>query len=147
MLTDTSRNIRTHEPLHSITPETSLSIEGVGSFPNGENFIHLKNGRWVADNTGPLYSEPYPLGDPETGAGSGKYFLVDCNPDKAWNDASAYGLYLIDSFGNQVEVYSDPKISSWQPRHRQSHSGSGEKEQIQARKLRCAYRSGMRARP
>ena len=115
MLMDTSRNIRTHEPLRSITPETSLSIEGVGSFPHGENFIHLKKGHWVADNTGPLYSEPYPLGDPETGAGTGKYFLVDCNPDKAWNDASAYGLYLIDSFGNQVEIHSDPKISCWQP--------------------------------
>ena len=115
MLIDTSRNIRTHEPLRSITPQTSLSIEGVGGFPNGEKFIHLKNGRWVADNAGPLYSEPYPLGDPETGAGIGNYFLVDCNPDKAWNDASAYGLYLIDGFGNQVKIHDDPKISCWQP--------------------------------
>ncbi len=115
MLVDTQRDIRTHEPLQSLTPDTSLSIEGVGSFPNGEKFTHLKNGQWVADNVGPLYSEPYPLADPVSGAGAGKYFLVDCNPDKAWNDATAYGLYLIDAFGNRVKIHDDPAISCWQP--------------------------------
>ncbi len=115
MLVDTQRNIRTHEPLRSVTPDTSLNIEGPEGFPNGEQYIHRKNGQWVADNTGPLYSEPYPLADPETGAGTGKYFLVDCNPDKPWNDPTAYGLYLIDLFGNRVQIYADPAISSWQP--------------------------------
>lgn len=115
LLLDTNRDIRTHEPIQSLTPDTSLSIEGVGGFPNGEKFIHLKNGRWVADNKGPLYSEPYPLADPETGAGAGKYFLVDCNPDRSWNDPTAYGLYLIDAFGNRALIHDDPKISCWQP--------------------------------
>ena len=115
MLVDARRDVNTHEPLRSVTPKTSLSIEGVGGFPRGEKFIHLKNGRWVADNAGPLYSEPYPLADPKTGAGAGKYFLVDCNPDQPWNHASAYGLYLIDTFGNQVKIYDDPQISCWQP--------------------------------
>ncbi len=115
MLIDTQKDIRTHKPLQSLTPDTSLSIDGVGSFPNGEKFTHLKNGQWVADNIGPLYSEPYPLADPATGAGAGKYFLVDCNPDKAWNDPTAYGLYLIDAFGNRVKIYDDPTISCWQP--------------------------------
>ena len=80
----------------------------MGGFPRGENYIHLKDGRWVADNIGPLFSEPYPLADPETGAGAGKYFLVDCNPDRPWNDPTAYGLYLIDVFGNRVRIYNDP---------------------------------------
>ncbi|MFV2068519.1 MAG: hypothetical protein ACC645_16235, partial [Pirellulales bacterium] len=115
LLVDTRRDIRTDGPLRSLTPDTSLSIEGVGGFPVGEKFIHRKNGRWVADNAGPLYSEPYPLADPATGAGAGKFFLVDCNPDKAWNDATAYGLYLLDCFGNQVKIYDDAKISCWQP--------------------------------
>lgn len=115
MLVDTQQDIRTQAPLHSLTPDTSLSIEGVGSFPRGENYIHRKNGEWVADNVGPLYSEPYPLADPTSGAGAGKYFLVDCNPDKAWNDPTAYGLYLIDTFGNRVKIYDDPAISCWQP--------------------------------
>jgi hypothetical protein len=115
LLLDTHRDIRTHGPIRSLTPETGLSIEGVGGFPRGENYVHLKNGRWVADNCGPLYSEPYPLADPETGAGVGKYFLVDCNPDQAWNDPAAYGLYLLDRFGNRVLLYDDPQISCWQP--------------------------------
>ena len=115
LLINTQKDIRTHEPLESVTPDTSLSIEGVGGFPRGENYMHLKNGEWVADNIGPLFSEPYPLADPATGAGAGKYFLVDCNPDKAWNDPKAYGLYLIDTFGNRVEIYDDPAISCWQP--------------------------------
>ena len=112
---DTSRDVRTHGPIHSLTPDTGLSIEGVGGFPRGEKYLHFKNGRWVGDNIGPLYSEPYPLADPATGAGAGKYFLVDCNPNKAWNDAAAYGLYLIDRFGNRVLLHDDPKISCWQP--------------------------------
>ncbi|HUT93029.1 MAG TPA: hypothetical protein VMY37_26430 [Thermoguttaceae bacterium] len=115
LLVDTHRDVRTHGPIRSLTPDTSLSIEGVGGFPNGENYIHFKNGRWVADNVGPLYSEPYPLADPETGSGAGKYFLVDGNPDRAWNDPAAYGLYLIDAFGNRVRIHDDPEISCWQP--------------------------------
>ena len=114
-LLNTNRNIRTHEPIQSVTPDTSLSIDGVGGFPRGENYIHLKDGRWVADNIGPLFSEPYPLADPESGAGAGKYFLVNCNPDRSWNDPTAYGLYLIDVFGNRVCIYDDPNISCWQP--------------------------------
>ena len=115
LLLDTHRNIRTDGPVQSLTPDTSLSIEGVGSFPGGEKFIHRKDGQWVADNRGPLFSEPYPLADPTTGAGAGKFFLVDCNPDKAWNNPKAYGLYLLDSFGNRVKIHDDPKISCWQP--------------------------------
>jgi len=114
-LIDTHRDIRTHEPIQSLTPDTSLNVDGVGGFPRGENYVHLKNGRWIADNIGPLFSEPYPLADPDSGAGAGKYFLVNCNPDRTWNDPKAYALYLIDAFGNRVPIYDDPNISCWQP--------------------------------
>ncbi len=115
MLVDARRDIHTHEPLRSLTPETSLSIDGVGGFPVGEKFIHMKNGRWVADNKGPLYSEPYALPHPDAGAAAGRYFLVNCNPDRPWNHPTAYGLYLLDTFGNQVKIHDDPQISCWQP--------------------------------
>ena len=115
VLVDSRRDITTEEPLRSLTPDTSLDIDGVGGFPQGEKFVHFRNNKWVADNCGPLYCEPYPLADPVTDAGAGKYFLVDCNPDKPWNDLSAYGLYLIDVFGNRVKIHDDPQISCWQP--------------------------------
>jgi hypothetical protein len=62
-----------------------------------------------------VFSEPYPLSDPQTNAGAGKYFLVNCNPDQPWAHPSAYGLWLIDVFGNRVRIHSDPGISCWQP--------------------------------
>jgi hypothetical protein len=112
---NTSRDIRSLAPIQSLTPDTGLSIQGVGSFPRGENFTHRKNGRWVADNVGPLFAEPYPLAEPGTNAGAGTYFLVTCNPDQSWNHPTAYGLYLIDTFGNRVPILRDPSISCWQP--------------------------------
>ena len=115
LLLDTSKDIRTHAPIRSLTPDTGLSIDGVGGFPRGENYTHLRNGQWVKDNCGPLFCDPYPLADPESGAGAGDYFLVSCNPDRPWNDSRAYAIYLIDTFGNRVEVYDDPDISCWQP--------------------------------
>ncbi|MFA5189438.1 MAG: hypothetical protein WC740_01860 [Verrucomicrobiia bacterium] len=117
LLVDINKPIHTLEPIRSLTPDTRASSnlirEQKGSY--GETFAHFRNGRWVADNKGPLFSEPYPLSDPETNMGAGKYFLVDCNPDQPWGHTSAYGLWLIDVFGNRVRIHSDPQISCWQP--------------------------------
>ena len=115
LLLDINKPVDSHAPIRSLTPDTGLSIEGVGGFPRGEAYTHLRNGQWVRDNIGPLFSEPYPLADPEAGAGAGTYFLADCNPDKAWNHPTAYGLWLIDVFGNRVLIYQDLKVSCWQP--------------------------------
>ncbi|NQT51415.1 hypothetical protein HQ576_05160, partial [bacterium] len=115
LLLDASRGNRTPLPITNLTPDTSLSIKGVGGFPKGEKYTHWRNQRWVGDNAGPLFCEPWPLADPDTGAGAGTYFLVTCNPDKAWNHPTAYGLWLIDTFGNRVLVHTDPQISCWQP--------------------------------
>ena len=117
LLVDINKSRHSLEPIRSLTPDTRASSrlirEQTGAY--GEKFAHLRNGQWVADNKGPLFSEPCPLADPETNAGAGKYFLVNCNPDQPWGHTSAYGLWLIDVFGNRVRIHSDPQISCWQP--------------------------------
>jgi hypothetical protein len=82
-----------------ITPDVDIRNEG--------GFHFKRNGKWERGNSGPFFTEPYPLSD--------KFFLVSSNPDKKWNDTKAYGLYLIDEFGNRILLYKDPEISSWQP--------------------------------
>ena len=74
------------------------------------------NGRWTIDVYGPWYADPFPLTDPAATSVAGKFFLVSCNEDKLWNDPAAYGLYLLDVFGNRVPIYRDAAISCWQPR-------------------------------
>ena len=132
LLVDTSKDIRTHAPMTNLTPYVDVSYEGRGTFGSGgESFIHFKSprwvrenperradfrsgqpirtdeGQWVRDNNGPLFCDPWPLSD--------TFFLVSCNPDRAHNHPTAYGLWLIDAFGNRVLVYDDPDISCWQP--------------------------------
>ncbi len=112
---DARRDVRTLDPIWSLTPDTELSVEGKDGRPHAEHYAHIRGDRLVKDDRGPLFSEPFPLADPETGEGAGKYFLVTCNPDRPWHDPAAYGLWLIDEFGNRVPIYHDPKISCWQP--------------------------------
>lgn len=107
LLIDTQRDIRTHAPLTNLTPETDVTYEGSGTFPVGESFVHVRNGKPVRDNSGPLFCDPWPLSD--------KFFLVTCNPDKPFDDSNAYGLWLIDVFGNRIRIWNEPDISCWQP--------------------------------
>ena len=53
----------------------------------------------------PRYEDPFPLSDPQTGAGAGTYFL--CSRVIKRGDERT-GLYLIDTFGNDVLIYEDP---------------------------------------
>jgi len=96
---DINYPIRTREPMTYITPHVDVRQE--------PGWNHLVNGRWVRHTNGPLYMDPYPLSD--------KVFLVSHNPDKRWNDKRAYGLYLLDEFGNHVLIHKDPEFSCWQP--------------------------------
>lgn len=107
LLIDTQRDIRTHAPLTNLTPETDVTYEGSGTFPAGESFVHIRDGKPVRDNSGPLFCDPWPLSD--------KFFLVTCNPDKPFDDSCAYGLWLIDTFGNRIRIWDQPDISCWQP--------------------------------
>jgi hypothetical protein len=99
LLLDLSKNKRTLDPVTNLTPNVKIQ--------NLRGIFHLRNGVWREDFYGPLYSDPYPLSD--------KFFLVSCNPDRRYNDRAAYGIYLLDVFGNCVPIYHDPEISSWQP--------------------------------
>jgi hypothetical protein len=82
-----------------ITPDLDIRAE--------HGFFHKRNGQWVKDNVGPLYTDAHPLDE--------KFFLVSCNPDRPYNDSSAYGIYLLDEFGNRVLIYQDDEFSCWQP--------------------------------
>jgi len=96
---DINYPIRTREPMTYITPDLDIRTEA--------GFHHMIDGRWVQTSSGPIYMDPYPLSD--------KFFLVSHNPDKEWNDVRAYGLYLLDEFGNHVPIYKDLEFSCWQP--------------------------------
>jgi hypothetical protein len=101
VLLDRHESKRTTEAMTYVTPDTD--VRGL------RGLYQKRNGRWIADDVyGPFYCDPYPLSD--------KSFLVACNPERRYNDRSAYGIYLIDVFGNRVRVYDDPEISCWQPR-------------------------------
>ena len=105
---DRNKDRRTKEAMISLTPE--VETRGL------RGFYHLRNGQWYKDDiNGPFYCDPYPLSDPATAAGAGSYFLVSHNPDRRYNDRSAYGIYLIDKFGNRVLVHDDPEMSCFQP--------------------------------
>ena len=90
---------RTTEPMVSLTP--NVRTQGL------RGLYQLRNGVWREDIYGPFYADPYPLSD--------AFFLVSCNPDQRYNDQSAYGIYLLDKFGNRVPIYQDDEISCWQP--------------------------------
>ncbi|NUQ65601.1 MAG: hypothetical protein HUU20_24290 [Pirellulales bacterium] len=99
LLLDLNRNKRTADPMISLTP--NVKTQGI------RGLYQLRNGVWREDVYGPFYADPYPLSD--------KFFLVSCNPEGRYNDPAAYGIHLLDVFGNRVAIYHDPEISCWQP--------------------------------
>ncbi|MCP4455588.1 MAG: LamG domain-containing protein, partial [Planctomycetes bacterium] len=72
---DTTKNIRTREPMTYMTPYVDIRQE--------PGWNHYENGRWSRHTRGPLYMDPYPLSD--------SLFMVAHNPDKPWDDPKAYG--------------------------------------------------------
>ncbi|MDP6523269.1 MAG: hypothetical protein QGH15_03515 [Kiritimatiellia bacterium] len=99
ILADLTKNIRTREPMKYITPNVDIRQE-----PGWNQF---RNGKWVRDHNGPLYMDPYPLTEND--------YLVSHNPDKKWNDPTAYGLYLINGDGYHGLIHDEPETSCWQP--------------------------------
>lgn len=104
---DTTHSLRTLTPMTSLTPEIET--------PDEHGYRHMRNGKWVHDLAGPLFREPYPLADPETLAGAGKYFLVAGNLYQPAQAPAGYALYLLDEFGNRSLVYKDADFSCWEP--------------------------------
>ena len=96
---DLNYPIRTREPMTYITPDVDVRAE--------YGWVHRRGAQWAPDTGGPLYTDVLPLDE--------KFFLVSYNPDRPYNDVSAYGLYLIDEFGNRVLIHRDKEMSCWQP--------------------------------
>ena len=96
---DTSKDIRTREPMTYMTPYVDIRQE--------PGWNHYENGRWSRHTRGPLYMDPFPLSD--------SLYMVAHNPDKDWDDPKAYGLYLIDQEGQHQQIHADPETSCWQP--------------------------------
>lgn len=51
----------------------------------------------------PKYEDPYPLSDPVSGAGAGKYFLCS----RMTGQGEQMGLYLVDVFGNEIALHTE----------------------------------------
>lgn len=98
-LIDLRQDRRTPAAQKSLTPE--ISSYGVSN-------NQFRNGRWIyRDFYGPAFADPFPLNE--------QFFLVSYNPDKRLTDPRAYGIWLLDVFGNRVKILDDPDISCWQP--------------------------------
>ena len=96
---DTTKNIRTREPMTYITPYVDIRQE--------EGWNQYEDNGWHRHERGPLYMDPYPLSE--------KLFMVAFNPDKEWDHPTAYGLYLLDDSGKHQKIYSHSDFSCWQP--------------------------------
>jgi hypothetical protein len=97
---DRTKDRRTKEAMTSLTPEVETR--------NLRGFFQFRNGRWNAEDVhGPFFTDPYPLSE--------HFVLVSHNPASRYNDRDAYGIWLIDTFGNRVPVYDDPEMSCFQP--------------------------------
>lgn len=100
VLIDLHKDKRTKEAMTYLTP--NVDVRGL------RGLYQFRNGKWHAhDVYGPFYCDPYPLSD--------KFFLLSCNPHSRYNDKAAYGIHLLDVFGNRVLVHDDPEMSCWQP--------------------------------
>ncbi len=69
-------------------PASAMDLVGLGDF---DTFTRVY----------PKYEDPYPLHDPRTAAGAGKYFLCS----RQTGDGEQMGLYLLDIFGNEVLLH------------------------------------------
>ncbi len=96
---DVNLPVRTRQPMTYITPDIDIRTEW--------GFFHRRNGNWKRDTTGPFYIDPWPL--------DASNFLVTCNPGEEWNATDAYGLYLLDEFGNRLKLHDEEDISCFQP--------------------------------
>ena len=65
----------------------------------------------LVDGVWPQFLHPYPLSDPSTGLGAGKYFLVSARP----HAAAPWGIYLVDVFDNMVLIKQDKSHALLEP--------------------------------
>ncbi|MDR3229436.1 MAG: hypothetical protein LBT53_08530 [Puniceicoccales bacterium] len=115
---DTTKDIRTREPMTYITPEVDIREERGFDFlkPGWEGFDFLKNpadpdSGWQRDRTGKsgrLFRETYPLSRSE--------FLVSHKPaGLVWSDPKGYQLSLLNDSGVATPLYNAKDISAFRP--------------------------------
>jgi len=96
---DTTKNIRTRDPMHFVTWWVDVRQE--------PGWNHFLGQGWTRHHHGPLYMDPLPLAE--------GLFLVSHNRDRAWNDPTAYELMLLDDSGNHWPILASDAYSLWQP--------------------------------
>ncbi len=100
---DTSRDIRTREPMTSMTPDVDIRAESGFAFREPD-------GSWRQDGAGcgRLFKDPFPL--------SARLFLVaHKSAGPGWRDPDAYGLNLLDEAGRVALLHRAEGISCWMP--------------------------------
>jgi len=65
----------------------------------------------LVDKSWPKFLHPYPLSDPATGLGAGKYFLVASQPSAKF----PWGIYLVDVFDNILPICTDSRSDFFEP--------------------------------
>jgi len=96
IVADTTKNIRTREPMTYITPDIDIRREG--------GFWHDRASKW---GTTRYFKDPYPL--------SAGFFLVSMNKGKHYNDMVNWGLFLLDAAGETALIHKDSAIGCFQP--------------------------------
>ena len=95
-LIDQRRGLEGREPVVRVWPASSMKL--VSEHGSGYGFDKHKRVK-------PKYEDPYPLYEPDTIAGAGKYFLCS----RMTGNGEQMGIYLIDVFGNETLLHvEDP---------------------------------------
>ncbi len=89
---DRNKGVDGAEPVEHIWPASARELIGDGGW---DTFTKVR----------PRYEDPFPLADPKTNAGAGRYFL--CSRTIEGNDERT-AIYLIDTSGDDLLVYEDP---------------------------------------
>jgi hypothetical protein len=103
---DVTKDIRTREPMTSMTPGVDIREEGGFAFRDPAT----GSTAWIQDYSGkgPLFRESYPLSRSE--------FLVSHKPaGPVWTDSAAYRLCLLYEGGLVEPVYTAKDISCFRP--------------------------------
>jgi len=98
-LVDRDRGVDGRDPVIRTWPADALNLvleEGAKEGRGGYGFDDFKQ-------VNPKYEDPYPLSDPVTGAGAGKYFLAS----RRTGVGEQMGLYLVDVFGNETRLHPE----------------------------------------
>ncbi len=100
---DTSKNIRTREPMQYVTRHIDIKTE--------PGFHFMVDGKWKHDSSGKagrLFRDPYPVTD--------NLFLVARKKTGLhWHDPAGYSLVWLDDQGSEKPFYTDSEISCFQP--------------------------------